>query len=146
MADSEMSFRRGPPALVSGFPTVGNRMLRLYDPDPDAEAKPTMGAFLNDATGFDARSIAPSEVAMDPQQQLMLGFVGGVGHARIDPVVVAWFGDRGVHRHFAASYSLIGIPGAAGYRLTGVNRRSLRTCVGTYSDGGDPLGDVVRRE
>lgn len=151
--------------VVSEFPTDrGWDVKGLYDPDPDAEGKTytRWGAFLDDATGFDAGffGIAPSEVlAMDPQQRLMLEVSWeALEHAGIDPLSLRGSATGVYTGIFAASYGNRDTGGLQGYVDRHVNQRGLGTCVvrigaagpGGVSGyrlfvvvGGDPLGDVV---
>lgn len=150
--------------VVSEFPTdrgwdVEGYTIRIPTLRQNLHA---MGAFLDDATGFDAGffGIAPSEVlAMDPQQRLMLEVsweaLEHAGLTRCRCVVRR----PGCTPAFSRRVTAIGIPGAARVRVDRhVNQRGLGTCVvrigaagpGGVSGyrlfvvvGGDPLGDVV---
>ncbi len=112
--------------LVTDFPTDrGWDVEDLYDPDPDADGKTytRKGAFLEDATGFDAGffGIAPGEVlAMDPQQRLMLEVSWeALEHAGIDPLSLRG-SDTGVFTGiFAPSYGSRDFGALQGYGLTG---------------------------
>lgn len=114
--------------VVSEFPTDrGWDVEGLYDPDPDAEGKTytRWGAFLDDATGFDAGffGIAPSEVlAMDPQQRLMLEVSWeALEHAGIDPLSLRGSATGVYTGIFAASYGNRDTGGLQGYGLTGTS-------------------------
>ncbi|MDR3662496.1 MAG: type I polyketide synthase, partial [Mycobacterium sp.] len=112
--------------LVTDFPTDrGWDVEGLYDPDPDADGKTytRKGAFLADATGFDAGffGIAPGEVlAMDPQQRLMLEVSWeALEHAGIDPLSLRG-SETGVFTGiFAPSYGGRDFGALQGYGLTG---------------------------
>lgn len=84
-----------------------------------------MGAFLDDATGFDAGffGIAPSEVlAMDPQQRLMLEVSWeALEHAGIDPLSLRGSATGVYTGIFAASYGNRDTGGLQGYGLTGTS-------------------------
>ncbi|KAA1250532.1 SDR family NAD(P)-dependent oxidoreductase [Mycobacterium simiae] len=112
--------------LVTEFPTDrGWDVEGLFDPDPDAEGKTytRSGAFLEDATGFDAGffGIAPGEVlAMDPQQRLMLEVSWeALEHAGIDPLSLRGSATGVFTGIFAPTYGSKETGGLQGYGLTG---------------------------
>ncbi len=112
--------------LVTDFPTDrGWDVEGLYDPDPDADGKTytRKGAFLEDATAFDAGffGIAPGEVlAMDPQQRLMLEVSWeALEHAGIDPLSLRGSQTGVFTGIFAPSYGGRDSGALQGYGLTG---------------------------
>jgi len=112
--------------VVGGFPTDrGWNLAGLFDPDPDAVGKTytRSGAFLRDATGFDADffGISSREAqAIDPQQRLLLEVCWeALETAGIDPVGLAG-SDTGVFAGtWAQPYGAAGSDSAEGYALTG---------------------------
>ena len=112
--------------LVTDFPTDrGWDVEGIYDPDPDADGKTytRKGAFLEDATGFDAGffGIAPGEVlAMDPQQRLMLEVSWeALENAGIDPLSLRGSQTGVFTGIFAPSYGGRDSGALQGYGLTG---------------------------
>ncbi|MDC9016417.1 type I polyketide synthase [Mycobacterium marinum] len=97
----------------------------LFDPDPDAEGKTytRWGAFVENATNFDAGffGIPPSEVlAMDPQQRLMLEVSWeALEHAGIDPMSLRGSSTGVFTGIFAPSYGGKDVGALQGYGLTG---------------------------
>ncbi|MFF0772390.1 SDR family NAD(P)-dependent oxidoreductase [Nonomuraea wenchangensis] len=115
--------------VLGGFPTDrGWDLENLFDPNPDAPGKSYVdrGAFLPDATGFDADffGINPREaLAMDPQQRVVLETCwAALEHAGIDPTSLR---DQPVGSFFGAEVHEYGVrvhqapEGLDGYLMTG---------------------------
>ncbi|MFG2139945.1 type I polyketide synthase [Streptomyces sp. NPDC048650] len=115
---------------VSGLPEDRNWDLAgLYDPEPGRPGKSYVrtGAFLGDASGFDAEffGINPREaLSMDPQQRLWLEVVWeALERAGIDPASLR--GSRSgvfvglTHQGYAFPSRVSANDEVAGYRLTG---------------------------
>ncbi|HSZ30762.1 MAG TPA: SDR family NAD(P)-dependent oxidoreductase, partial [Pseudonocardiaceae bacterium] len=116
---------------ISGFPSDrGWNLDELFDPDPDHAGTSYVrhGAFLDDATGFDAGffGISPREaLAMDPQQRLLLETSWEVfERAGIDPTSVRGK-DIGVFTGVINHDYTVRLNAAArdfeGYRITGLS-------------------------
>ncbi len=116
---------------ISGFPSDrGWNLDELFDPDPDHAGTSYVrhGAFLDDATGFDAGffGISPREaLAMDPQQRLLLETSWEVfERAGIDPTSVRGR-DIGVFTGVINHDYTVRLNAAAsdfeGYRITGLS-------------------------
>ncbi|MFD7908648.1 beta-ketoacyl synthase N-terminal-like domain-containing protein, partial [Kitasatospora sp. NPDC059747] len=116
--------------VVSGFPQGRNWDVEdLYDPEPGRPGKSYVrtGAFLDDASGFDAEffGISPREaLATDPQQRLWLEVTWeALERAGIDPVSLRGSRTAGfvgmTHQGYAFPSRLDPDDEVAGYRLTG---------------------------
>jgi len=111
--------------VVSEFPADrGWDVEGLYDPDPDAMGKTytRRGAFMADATKFDAGffGIAAGEaLAMDPEQRLLLECSWeALEHTGIDPTTLRGSATGVFTGIFGQSYSSRATD-LEGYRLTG---------------------------
>ncbi|MGB6162338.1 MAG: SDR family NAD(P)-dependent oxidoreductase, partial [Pseudonocardiaceae bacterium] len=116
---------------ISGFPSDrGWNLDELFDPDPDHAGKSYVrhGAFLDDATGFDAGffGISPREaLAMDPQQRWLLETSWEVfERAGIDPISVRGRDIgvfTGVINHDYTVRLHAAVSDLEGYRITGLS-------------------------
>ncbi|MGV7608844.1 fatty-acid--AMP ligase [Mycobacterium kansasii] len=113
---------------VGEFPTDrGWDLANLFDPDPDAVGKTytRAGAFLADASGFDAEffGISAREAqTMDPQQRLLLEVCWeALETSRIDPAALVG-SETGVFvGAWSQQYGGDGSDGAEGYAMTGTS-------------------------